>query len=353
MRAQLKKRFDVVDVFPLSLPGERMWFPLRVAYRIAGRTYHPSREPALLKRLARRIEPALKAIDPDVVFAPSSIPMSFVETKRPVIFAADQVFCDFVDSWYLRRPSSSRFRRIGDAQEQRAIARASGISYPSEWAAQSARTRYDADPAKIAVIPYGANLLRELPEDDVEAAIASRPFDRCELVLIGRDWRRKGGDVLVSTVEELHRLGLQTQATIIGADPTGLPRDRFRILPFLDKATPEGFAQFASIMFGAHFLFLPSRAECFAHAFCEAFAFGVPAIGSSVGGIPSLVRDGETGFLRAPDTQAPEFARLILETLESPSGYRRMARAAREDYRLRLNWGTFGRRLNDFILARV
>ena len=38
--------------------------------------------------------------------------MSFVETKVPVVFAGDQVFRDYVDSDYLRRPSSSRFRRL-------------------------------------------------------------------------------------------------------------------------------------------------------------------------------------------------------------------------------------------------
>jgi glycosyltransferase involved in cell wall biosynthesis len=306
-----------------------------------------------LKRLARRVESALAAIDPAVVFAPSTIPLTFVKTKRPVVFATDQVFHDLVDSYYLPRPSSSRFRRLGEAQEQRAISGAARVSYPSEWAAQSARNHYGADSAKIAVIPWGANLPRDMSEDDVASAIACRLLDRCELVFLGRDWLRKGGDTLVATVKELNRLGVETRATIIGANPSGLPRERFKIYPFLNKAEPESFAQFATIMLNAHFLFLPSRAECFAQAFCEAMAFGVPSIGSTVGGMPSLVRDGETGFLRPADTPPEEFAQLIRDVLENPSYYRRMARAAREDYRSRLNWDAFGRRLNEFILPLV
>src|SRR5262245_9461270 len=121
MRGQLQKRFDVADLFPLGLPGERFWYPARAAYKLAGRYYHTMLEPLILKSLARRIERAINAIRPDVVFAPSSVPISYLETTRPVAFATDQLFCDFVDS-YIERPAE-RFRRLGNAQEARALAR--------------------------------------------------------------------------------------------------------------------------------------------------------------------------------------------------------------------------------------
>src|SRR5215469_5930960 len=75
MRQQLQARFEVIDVFPLALPGERLFLPVRAAYRVAGQYYHPMREPSVLKGLAARIERALSTIKPDAVFAPSSIPM--------------------------------------------------------------------------------------------------------------------------------------------------------------------------------------------------------------------------------------------------------------------------------------
>lgn len=349
MRRQLQKRFDVIDVFPLALPGERLWLPVRAGYKLAGRYHHPMREPSLLKRLAQRIEGALRAVKPDLVFAPSSLPMSFVETPRPWVYATDQLFCDFVET-YIRRPSA-RFRRLGHEQEARALANAACASYPSDWAAHSAVRHYGGDPSKIAVIPWGANLPREIPEDDVSAAIAQRPFDCCRLVFIGRDWGRKGGDILAATVAELNRSGLKTHATVIGCRPPDLPRAQFTVHPFLDKGDPVQFARFCAIMLNAHFLFLPSRAEAYGQAFCEAMAFGVPVIGSTVGGIPTIVRDGETGFVRPPETPAREFALLIRETLTTPERYAEIARNAREDYRARLNWDSFGRRLGDTITA--
>jgi glycosyltransferase involved in cell wall biosynthesis len=351
IRRQLQKRFDVVDVFPLALGREWRWLPTRVAYKLVGYGYHSEREPAALKTLARRIERELGTIKPDVVFAPSSLPMCFVDTSCPTAFATDQVFHDFVET-YVRRPSK-RFVRLGNAQEALALARAARVSYPSHWAVRSACERYATDPRKLAVIPWGANLPFEVKESEVETGIARRPFDSCHLVFVGKDWKRKGGDTFVDVVRQLNLLGLKTHGTVIGAGPEGLPADMFTIHPYLDKARADHFAHFASIMLDAHFLVLPTRAEAFPHVLCEAMAFGVPAISSPVGGIAEIIRDGETGFVRPLEMSAGQLALLICDTLAKPAEYARMARQSREDYGQRLNWDSFGKQLNETIAALV
>lgn len=351
MRRQLQKTFEVVDVFPLALPGERWYLPLRAAYKLTGRYYHPMREPAVLKALGRRIETALREIAPDAVFAPSSLPMSYVETAAPWIYSTDQLFCDFVET-YIPRPSA-RFRRLGDAQEARSLANAARAAYPSAAAAHSAVHRYGANEAKISVIPWGANLPREIPDETAASGIAARRLDTCHLVFIGRDWHRKGGDTLVATVTELQRMGLDTHATIIGCQPPGLPREKFTVHPFLDKKREDHFHLLSTIMQSAHFFFLPSRAEAYGQAFCEAAAFGVPLIGSTSGGIPTIIREGETGFLRPADTPAEQFASLIRDTLAMPDRYRSLAREARRDYLARLNWDRFGAQLTEIIMSAL
>ena len=351
MRQQLSKRFTVFDLFPLDYSQDRLWLPLRAAYKAAGKYYHPMREPAVLKYLARRVEEHLRDQRPQAVFSPSSVPLSFVDSKLPRIFATDQLFGDFVET-YIRAPAQ-RFVRLGHAQEQRALDGAALATYPSQWAGDSAVSRYGVDRKKIAVIPWGANLPCVIAQADVDAAIAGRPSGRCDLVFLGRDWMRKGGDLLVGTVEELNRRGLPTRATIIGCQPPGLSPALFDVHPYLDKGRPEHFAKLSAILFGAHFLFLPSRAEAYGQAFCEAAAFGVPSIGSTVGGIPTIIQDGETGFVRPPKTSAFQFADLVAGTLSDRVRYDRLARQAREDYRQRLNWDSFGDRLNNSIMALV
>jgi glycosyltransferase involved in cell wall biosynthesis len=276
--------------------------------------------------------------------------MSLVDAPCPTAFSTDQVFWD-VAKGYIQRPSK-RFLRLGNAQEVMALARTTWVTYPSNWAANSAR-RYCPTPGKIAMIPWGANLPFEVPESDVQAAIARRPFESCHLVFLGKDWKRKGGDTFVDIVRQLNLQGLKTRATVIGANPQGLPSDIFTIHPYLDKANAAGFALFASILLNAHFLILLSRAEAYGQALCEAMAFGVPVIASTVGGIPTIVRDGQTGFLRPPEIAPEQVALLIRETLATPASYLRMAREAREDYRQRLNWDTFGDQLNEAMAALV
>jgi hypothetical protein len=101
------------------------------------------REPLVLRALARRVERAISETKPQLVFASSSIPLSLVDTSLPLIHVTDQVFCDFVNT-YIDKPSV-RFRRIGNAQEAIALAAATRVSYPSEWAALSAIKHYGQD----------------------------------------------------------------------------------------------------------------------------------------------------------------------------------------------------------------
>jgi N-acetyl-alpha-D-glucosaminyl L-malate synthase BshA len=56
----------------------------------------------------------------------------------------------------------------------------------------------------------------------------------------------------------------------------------------------------APLLASADLFLLPSNRESFGLSALEALACGVPVIGCNVGGLPEVVRDGETGVLRAP-----------------------------------------------------
>src|SRR5205085_10832980 len=61
----------------------------------------------------------------------------------------------------------------------------------------------------------------------------------------------------------------------------------------------------------------------------EAMASGTPVVASRTGGLPEVVRDGETGFLVTPG-DVPELHDRLDRLLRDPALARRMGRAARE-----------------------
>jgi glycosyltransferase involved in cell wall biosynthesis len=71
-----------------------------------------------------------------------------------------------------------------------------------------------------------------------------------------------------------------------------------------------------------------SSYESFPQATLEALALGRPVVATSVGGIPELIRDGETGLLVAPGN-ADSMADAILRLLNDPDLARRLGGAGR------------------------
>ena len=83
----------------------------------------------------------------------------------------------------------------------------------------------------------------------------------------------------------------------------------------------------------------------------EAYAAGIPVVASASGGIPEIVRDGETGFLAPPGDPA-KLASRIRTALQDPAALTCIAQNARRVWRERFTLAEYqGRILN--ILERV
>ena len=83
------------------------------------------------------------------------------------------------------------------------------------------------------------------------------------------------------------------------------------------------------LMSCADLFVLPSEQESFGLAALEAQSFGVPVIGTQVGGLPEVVAHGETGFL-LPVGDIDGMAVKALELLQSPDQYAAFRKKARE-----------------------
>ncbi|MCX7802476.1 MAG: N-acetyl-alpha-D-glucosaminyl L-malate synthase BshA [Meiothermus ruber] len=90
------------------------------------------------------------------------------------------------------------------------------------------------------------------------------------------------------------------------------------------ESTPS-IEKFMSV---ADLLLVPSEQESFGLVALEAMASGVPVVASRVGGLPELIEEGKTGFLR-PMGDIPAMLEASLEILTNRARRRAMGEAAR------------------------
>jgi glycosyltransferase involved in cell wall biosynthesis len=343
----------VVRVFPLRQQVRYLYSGKYLYYRTRGRIYRPDREPMLLRSFARQIERRVRGVVADVLFAPGSHSVAALDVPYPKIFCADAPFANVLEFYDSFANCAPEFIEQGHEQERKALANCAAAIYPSEWAARGAIEHYGASPERVHIIPFGANIAA--PDAvTINNRIAARRFDEVRILFVGRDWYRKGGDTVLGACDVLGRRKVTVRLDIVGLChvPVALPQYA-RSHGLLDKNDPDQRRRFEDLLGRAHFLFVPSRAENYGMIFCEAAALGVPAVATEVGGIPTIIRHGETGFT-LPLTSSPEaFADVLQGAIADPKRYRELALATAADHRTRLNWEVFGKEFLKIIRRTV
>ena len=340
-----KNGCSILPAFPLRTAGRYLYIWKYGYYRSRGKIYRPDREPRLLRNLARQVERKLRGKRVDCVFAPGSHVVTELDVPCPKIFCADATFANVLGFYDSFSNVAEEYLALGHEQERRALANCDAAIYPSDWAANSAISDYGAPPEKIHVIPFGANVTVHDPKT-VHDWIMARPFDAMRVLFVGRDWKRKGGDTVLQTCEALRRQKLNLRLDIVGIRecPVELPHYATNH-GLLDKNDPAERMQLERLLAEAHFFFVPSVAENYGMAFCEAAAYGVPSISTDVGGIATIVRDGITGYAFPLSAPPETYAEAMLSCFADPKVYRDVARSSFEIFQKELNWDVCGRRL--------
>lgn len=154
--------------------------------------------------------------------------------------------------------------------------------------------------------------------------------DPLSVLFVGRVCRPKGVLDLIHALAQA-KFGVPTHLTIVGdgqdsPEVTALSRvlgieDRVRLVGEVSSVTP--FLQ------ESHVLVLPSYAEGMPRVIMEAFAAGVPVIGTAIPGIKQLVDDEKTGLL-VPVASPKSLARALERICEHPDMAQHMAAKARQ-----------------------
>jgi glycosyltransferase involved in cell wall biosynthesis len=90
----------------------------------------------------------------------------------------------------------------------------------------------------------------------------------------------------------------------------------------------ENRAKLGALYEGADLFVWPAVNEAYGMVLLEAQMFGCPVVAGAYGGVPSVVKDAETGLLASPG-DVTAFAQAILALLEDRERRRRLGAAAR------------------------
>lgn len=317
-----------------------------------GRRYHYSISVLTSKMYAAIFSRKLRQGQYDIIFAPASYTeFAYLRTALPIVYCCDSTITQLIDYY----PGLSKLLPVSKRElayiEQRAIDRADLLVYSSQWAANSAVQDFGAPAAKVAVVPFGANF----PVVPARAEALRHPLrpGKCQLLFVGVEWVRKGGQLAVDTLGALRAQGIEAELTICGCvPPAGVDMPGLTVIPFLDKNNPEQLARLVALYHAADFFLLPTRAECAAIAFCEASSFGLPSFTTDTGGIADFVEEGVNGYRLPLSASGADFAAGIAAALADPARYQELRRTTRDLYERQLNWTAWGETVAGLLAER-
>lgn len=344
MRAQ---NVDVEVLSPISTRAKYLLAPAKLIAIARRQSVTLDHFRVVLRAYARQIEAFVRQRSIDVVFCPSTIPITLLQCGKPIVTWTDAVFQSmngYYGQTFAHLTKSAVARGIW--QEETALNNCSVAAYASKWALEVASRLTDS--SKLRVLPFGSSLPVSHNADDIARLSAQKRSGRsekCELLFVGLDWERKGGAIAVETARLLNDAGVETKLRVVGSQPEGEIPPFVEVIGFINKSTDHGKNRLIELFRGADFFILPTKAEAAGIVFSEASSYGLPVLAYATGGVSDYVRDGINGRCIEAGGSAARFAEEIQRMLERPGEYEAYATGAFQEYKSRLNWESSVRQL--------
>jgi glycosyltransferase involved in cell wall biosynthesis len=244
--------------------------------------------------------------------------------REPVSYYIDATLHQYFEHY--QRRLGSRIHEEALALEKEAYLAARFVVCMSRWCADDVKAFYGISSEKVRVILPGANI------DEASVPVATKwdgKLSPLRLGLIGIDWERKGGPLLLDVATKLQRMGHPVEVVVIGPKASTLPsHPALRAMGFIDKA--RELSRFVELVRSFHFGCLLSRAEALGISILECLRLGIPVIGTAVGGIVDTVTD-DTGLLMPAEPTSGRLTEELAAVLRKPERYARMRQAAQND----------------------
>lgn len=202
---------------------------------------------------------------------------------------------------------------------------------------QAVAAQFEGSPNAVVVHDGLARVPDRAPREEARAAL-DLPPDAFVVAVLGRisDW--KGQDLLAAALGQPTLRAIDAVGLVAGAPWPGTKRP----LHDLERLRGEyglgnrlrllGFREDVDVVLGASdAVAVPStRPDPFPNSALESAAAGVPVVAAAHGGLPEMLRDGETGLL-VPPGDAGALARALRSLADDAERARRLGEAAAAD----------------------
>jgi starch synthase len=211
------------------------------------------------------------------------------------------------------------------ARERRVYGRARHLFVRTGAVRDSMSDFYGVPAERITVTGGG------VPLDQLPAVVLPAARREPVILFVGREWRRKGGDILLDAFRRVRSERPDVRLQIVGTDEPSAEAG-VEVLGRIDdrERMDRLYAQAAVFC-------LPVRYDPYPGAVMEAMAFATPVVVSSTGGIIDIVDGGRAGSLVPPEDPgavAGELLRLLADGEERD----RIGRLGRDRITNDLHW---------------
>lgn len=284
-----------------------------------------------LKNTAAKVEESINKENPDVLFTKHAATLAYCAISKPLVYLTDTTLKGGHDQWpiFTRRA----YQRM-IAWESRVIRESSQVITNSYWSASILKDYYRVPDENIHVYANPASI----PESVVPEKLSfdAPNFSPIHLLLVGRDYHRKGVDIAKEVVRNLNDLGYKTELRIVGLDGRDGPSVRY--MGLYRKTIPDELIGYVENYRWADFLIHPARFEAAGIVPGEAAAFGVPTITNAAGGLETTVTNGNSGVVLPKGSPADVYAEAIIGYVNDRDAYLQLSRSTRKRYETELNW---------------
>ncbi len=186
----------------------------------------------------------------------------------------------------------------------------------------------------VTVLPNGIDLDQFKPLDKIPLRTQlGLPLDRPIILTIGNLSERKGHKYLLKALPNILETYGPVQVVIVGEGEFRFSTELTIAELKLDNSVHlAGFQKNKTIaqwLNAADIFVLPSLLEGTPNILLEAMACELPVVTTSVGGIGSVIKDGENGLIISPKSDA-ELAEAVISLLRDPALRKRLATNARK-----------------------